>query len=60
MKTLFRAILHAAIGGIGTGLMMIPAGVPITMRTVIFPALGSALTSIFSLLTRNGAAADRK
>jgi hypothetical protein len=53
-------LLHAAIGGVAVGLATIPAGSPITTRTVILPALASAVTSVFSLLTRNGTAADRR
>lgn len=60
MRQLFRLILHAAIGGAGVALAMIPAGGPITTRTVIYPALASALTSVLSLFCRNGTADDRK
>jgi hypothetical protein len=60
MRTLLRAILHAAIGGIAVGLATIPNGAPITTRTVIWPVLASAATSVFSLITRNGVRADRR
>ena len=60
MRTLLRAIIHAAIGGIAVALATIPAGGPITSRTVLLPALASAVTSVISLFTRNGRAADRK
>ena len=60
MRTLLRAILHAAIGGIAVGLATIPTGVPITTRTVILPALASAVTSVFSLFTRNGTQDQRR
>jgi len=60
MRTLLRAILHAAIGGVAVGLATIPTGVPITTRNVIFPALASALTSVFSLFTRNGTPGERR
>jgi transposase len=60
MKTLLRLLLHAAIGGIATGLATIPGSGPITARTVLLPAAASALTSIFSLFTRNGSTADRQ
>ena len=53
MRAFIRLLLHAAIGGLGGGLAMVPAGVPITARTVLFPALGSALTSVISLLASN-------
>jgi hypothetical protein len=48
MKTLFRMLLHAAIGGIAAGLATIPATGPITARTVLLPAAASAITSIIS------------
>ena len=60
MRTLLRLLLHAAIGGIAAGLATVPASGPITTRTVILPALASAVTSVLSLLTRNGTADDRK
>jgi hypothetical protein len=60
MRTLLRAILHAAIGGAAVGLATIPTGVPITTRNVILPALASALTSVFSLFTRNGTPDGRR
>ncbi len=60
MKTLLRLLLHAAIGGIATGLATIPGSGPITTRTVLLPAAASAITSIFSLFTRNGSATDRQ
>lgn len=50
MKALLKTLIHAAIGGLAAGLAIIPAGAPITTRTIIFPALASALTSIFSAL----------
>jgi hypothetical protein len=59
MKTLFRTLLHAAIGGFAAGLAVIPAGAPITTRTILYPALASALTSVFSLFTRNGTVQER-
>lgn len=59
MKTLLRTLLHAAIGGFAAGLAIIPAGVPITTRTILYPALASAATSVFSLFLRNGSRADR-
>lgn len=60
MKNLFRLILHAAIGGLAAGLATVPAAGPITTRTVLYPALASAATSVISLFTRNGSAADRQ
>jgi hypothetical protein len=60
MKTLFRAILHAAIGGFATGLATIPGSGPITARTVLLPAAAGAITSIFSLFVRNGSPDDRR
>lgn len=60
MRQLFRLILHAAIGGLGAGLLVIPSGAPITTRTVLYPALGSALTSVLSLFARNGTPDDRR
>ncbi len=53
MKPFLRLLLHAIIGGFGAGLAVIPAGAPITTRTVLYPALGSALTSMISLLSNN-------
>ena len=60
MNKLLKVILHAAIGGFGAGLLIIPSGAPITTRTVIYPALGSALTSVLSLLCRYGSPEDRR
>ena len=60
MRTLLRAILHAAIGGVAVGLATIPTGVPITTRNVILPALASAVTSVISLFTRNGTQDQRR
>lgn len=51
-KTFFRTLLHAAIGGVAAGLATIPAGSPITTKTVLFPALASAVTSVISLFAR--------
>lgn len=48
-RAFLRTLLHAVLGGFGAGLMMVPSGVPLTVGTVIYPALGSALTSIISL-----------
>lgn len=53
MKALLRTLIHAALGGIAAGLATIPAGAPITAKTVLFPALASAATSIISLLANN-------
>jgi hypothetical protein len=50
MKTLLRTLLHAAIGGFAAGLAVLPAGVPITTRTVLYPALASAASSVLSFL----------
>lgn len=52
MKALYRMLLHAAIGGFAAGLAILPAGAPITTRTVLYPALASALTSVLSLFSR--------
>lgn len=60
MKTLLRTLLHATIGGFAAGLATIPAGAPITTRTILFPALASAATSVFSLFLRNGSKYDRR
>lgn len=53
MRTILRTLIHAAIGGFAAGLAMIPAGVPITTRTIIYPALASAATSVLSLFFRS-------
>ena len=53
MRAFWKALLHAAIGGAAAGLATLPAGGAITPRTVIFPALASALTSVLSLLSSN-------
>ena len=60
MRTLLRALIHAAIGGVAVGLATIPTGVPITTRNVLLPALASAVTSVVSLFTRNGTSAGRR
>jgi hypothetical protein len=57
MKRTLRALLHTAIGGFAAGLATIPAGMPLTARTILFPAIASALTSLLShLYTANGPA----
>lgn len=60
MKPLLRIILHAAIGGFGAGLATYLPGTPITTRTVLYPAIASAITSVIALLCRTGTAADRR
>lgn len=52
MKALYRTLIHAAIGGFAAGLAIIPAGAPITTRTVLYPALASAVTSVIALFCR--------
>ena len=52
MKTLFRTLIHAAIGGFAAGLAIIPSGAPITLKTCLFPALASAITSVISLFSQ--------
>lgn len=49
MKSLLKSIVHAAIGGISTGLAAIPAGAALTAGNILLPALGSALSSVISL-----------
>ena len=44
-----KTIIHAAIGGFAAGLATIPAGTAITWKSILFPALASALTSVLSL-----------
>ena len=58
-RMFFKVLLHAAIGGFGAGLMMIPAGAPLTTETVLYPAFGSALTSILSLFSRAPSGAQK-
>ena len=53
MKALLKILIHAAIGGAAVGVGMIPAGAPITTRTYLWPILGSALSSVLSLLSSN-------
>ena len=50
MKAFWKAIAHAALGGVATGLATY-AGGPITAKTVLFPALASAFTSVISLFS---------
>jgi hypothetical protein len=52
MRAFLKALAHAAIGGAAAGLATLPAGGPITTKTVIFPALMSALTSVISLFSQ--------
>jgi hypothetical protein len=52
-KQLLRSIGHAALGGAAAALAMIPAGAPLTIKTVIYPALASALTSVISLFAQS-------
>lgn len=46
----FKGLAHTALGGFAGGLAGYAAG-PITLKTVLYPALGSALTSVFSYLS---------
>lgn len=48
-KSLLKIIGHTALGGFAAGLVMIPSGAPLTVKTILFPALASAVTSIISL-----------
>lgn len=50
-KSAFKTIAHAAVGGLGAGLVAIPAGGPITVGTTLIPGLISAATSAFSALS---------
>lgn len=52
MKTFLRVLAHALIGGVAVGLASIPAGAPITLKTVGLPVLASAITSVFSLFSQ--------
>ena len=51
MNPFLKTLIHAAIGGLAAGLMTLPTGGPITTRTVVYPALASMATSIFSLFS---------
>ena len=44
-----RLLGHALLNGVGTGAAMIPAGVPLTLRTVGLPIGASVLTGLWSL-----------
>jgi len=48
-RNFFKILAHAAIGGFAAGLATIPGSGPITLKTALFPALGSAVTSVISL-----------
>ena len=50
MNTFLKTLAHAALGGFAAGLGAY-AGGPITLKTVLYPALGSAVTSILSLFS---------
>ena len=52
MKAFWKALAHAAIGGVAVGLSMVPGGGPITAKTVLLPVLTSAATSVLSLFSR--------
>jgi hypothetical protein len=52
MKALLKTLAHAAFGAAATTLGAY-AGGPITTKTVILPALGSAITSVISLIAQN-------
>lgn len=49
MKAFLRAILHAAIGGAAAAGALIPAGAPITTKTVLFPILVGAASAVAHL-----------
>jgi len=50
MRAFWKALAHAALGGVATGLATYTGG-PITTRTVLLPALASAVTSVLSLFS---------
>lgn len=50
MKNFFKVLGHAALGGFAAGLATYTGG-PITLKTALYPALASAVTSVISLFT---------
>lgn len=50
-KALWKTIAHAALGGASVGLAAYTGG-SITVKTVLFPALASAFTSVISLFSK--------
>ena len=44
-----RIIGHAILNGVGTGAALVPAGIPLTLRTVGLPIAASVLTGLWSL-----------
>jgi hypothetical protein len=53
MKSILRGLIHAAIGGCAAGLATIPAASPITTKTILYPALASAITSVIAWLAQS-------
>ena len=47
-----RILAHTVLNGVGTGLAMIPAGIPLTVKTVGLPVAASILTGIYSLFAQ--------
>lgn len=47
-----RILAHTILNGIGTGAAMVPAGVPLTAKTVGLPIAASILTGLYSLFSQ--------
>ena len=52
MKAFLKTLAHAVLGGALAGAGSIAASGPITSKTVLYPILGSALSSVFSLFAQ--------
>lgn len=52
-RKFWRTVAHAAIGGFAAGLATVPAGAAITAKSVLYPAIASAITSVISLFARS-------
>ena len=53
MKINWKAFLHFIVGLAAAGLAVPAAGGPITAKTVLFPAIASALTSVIAVFHGN-------
>ena len=53
MKAFFKTLAHAAVGGFAAGIAGFGGGAHI--KAVLLAGAGSAITSVFSLLSKNPA-----
>jgi len=59
MKAFLKTLAHAALGGALAGAGSIAASGPISAKTIVFPILGSALSSVISLFAQSPVASSK-